>query len=74
MPPGVQDALTWEMERRLAPAFGLTLTQDQKDMAYTAWQTLLTMKNSDPAYIGTNILGANERTRWNWNPNTLNYY
>ncbi len=57
--PGVEDALTWEMVRRCAPAFRRTLTQDQKDMCSSSFNILLTMKNADPVLIQTDLAGSN---------------
>lgn len=74
MPPGVEDALTWELMRSVAGTFGRTLTEDQRLQAMESWKVLLTMKNADPAYIGTDIRGAAEKTAQNWNPNTLRSY
>jgi hypothetical protein len=75
VPPGVQDALTWELLRRCAPAFGWTLTADQLAMANSSWQVLITMKNADPGYISTNTRGAEyQHGRNTFNPNTLRGY
>ncbi len=71
MAPDVEDALTWDVLRRCAPAFGRPITDDQKVLAMSAWQTLLTLKNQDPVLIPTDLAGVDQNEQWNFNPDTL---
>jgi hypothetical protein len=43
-------------------------------MEQDSWNVLLTMKNQDPAYIGTDIRGVDQKTAQTFNPNTLRSY
>lgn len=74
MPPGVEDPLTWDLMRRIAPSFRRPLTPDQIMLANSSFNVLLTMKNADPAYIETDIQGADQKTAQSFNPNTLRAY
>lgn len=72
--PGVHDALVRELSGRLAPAAGKTLSDDMKIQMQSSWQVLLTMRNADPAYVSTEIRGADAGSRSSFNPNTLRPY
>ena len=74
MPPGWEDALTWDLLQRLSSAFRRPLTEYQILMANASWNVLLTTKNADPAYISTDIAGAEQKTAQTFNPNTLRSY
>ena len=70
--PGVHDALSCELAGRLAAGpYQKTISDDLKTRMQSSWQVLLTMRNADPAYVSTDIRGANERAYSNFNPNTL---